>query len=157
MNKMKIKLLLFFIIGLIYSCSNDDENKIAGVDDYSGNYKLSYVTNSPTCTNGTSTSISTSSLNDLEISLNGRFKRKIYSLNSNNECTVSEILEGQITITGSYDYSNTLNWFPYGIVEYDNSESIDEIFIKPSVDGIHYELEIVPDGGPVQYKYYRTE
>ena len=154
---MKIKTLLFFIIGLIFSCSNDDENKISGVNDFSGNYKLFYVTNSSACTNGTSNNMSTSSLNDLEISSNGRFKRKIYSLNLNNECTVSEIIEGQITITGASDFSNTSNWSPHGIVEYDNSESIDRIYIKPSVKGIHNELEIEIDGGPVQYKYYRTE
>ena len=150
----KTKLLLFLFIGLMLSCSHED-NKYPGDDDYSGTYKLWYVnTTNPDsiCTNGTSNQQSTSSVNDLEISSNGRFKRKIYSSDSNNGCTVSKILEGQITITGSFYES------PFGIVEYDNSNMVDNISIERSENGIHKSLIIqnLATASP-QYKYYRTE
>jgi len=126
-------LILILFSGLIISCSKgDDQGKIDGVNHYSGAYSLNYVTNSTACTNSTGIR----SDNDLEITSNGRLKRKIYSLNSNNECVVSEILEGQITITHSFYRS------PIGIIEYDNSEIIEDFYITPSVDLIHNQFII---------------
>jgi hypothetical protein len=151
MKKTVLIIKLFLVITLLNSCSNDDDNIILSLDDFSGKYRLNYVNASTTCTNSNSNNSSTSSVNDLEISSNGRFKRKIYSLNSNNECPVSNILQRQITVTGSFLGS------PYGFVEYDNSEIIDDIHIRESVNGIHYRLSIEPENLiGVQYDYYRS-
>ncbi|HKK12165.1 MAG TPA: hypothetical protein VJ945_05000 [Flavobacteriaceae bacterium] len=151
---MKAKLLLLFFIGLIFSCANDDETKIAGLDDFSGNYKLSSVT-----TNDTSLYCIFDTVIDerpvaLEITSNGRFKLAVYLPNSNNNntCTKTETLEGQITITGSF-YGK-----PNGTVEYDNSEIIDHIFIEKSVNGVHNKLNIEKsDGSGTQYWYVRAD
>ncbi|MBO3100324.1 polysaccharide deacetylase family protein [Gelidibacter pelagius] len=146
MKKTRFKLLLLFITGLIISCSNDDEVKIAGLGDFSGNYRLNFVTNSSTyCYNNDVSSI------DLEISSNGRFKQKIFILNNNEECVLTEILEGQITITKSF------NMHPDGTVVYDNSEISHHIFLPSSVDGVHNKLRIAhSDGSAIQFIYFKT-
>ena len=146
----KSRTTILLVIAILSACSSDEETKIAGVDYYSGSYRLTYVSNSPSCTNSTSTNNSTSSINDLEISSNGRFKKKVYSLNSNNECEVSEILEGKITIEGSY-YER-----PYGFIEYDNSDVVDDIDMDRSINGIHFGLIISERNSSVQYRYYRS-
>ena len=153
MKNIKTKLLLLFITALIISCSKDDEAGIAGVDDFSGNFELSFVANSLTevCTNNSSSTSGTgrtSSSNDLEITSNGRFKQKEYSLDSNNECTVSEILEGQIIITGSF-YER-----PYGTIEYDNSDKTYNIRFGSSTLGKHNVITINYDNYII-YTYRR--
>ena len=146
MKKIKTKLFLFCITLFIISCSNDDDDKIAGLNDISGNFRLTWVnTNDQSLACATKYNITSS--NDLEITSKGRFKQKFYAY-SNNECTLIETLEGQITITGS--------WYeqPYGNVEYDNSENIYEINFDKSVNGKHNEarLDIYPGSGQYFYK-----
>jgi hypothetical protein len=144
MKKLTKQILLLSIIGLIISCSKD-EPKFAGLGDFSGNFRL-YSVNLPNeCTN-----FGIYSPNDLEILRNGRFKRKLYSLNSDNKCIVSEIVEGQITINGTFYGS------PFGIVKYDNSEITDQIHIGKSTNGVHNSITISKKGG-LQHGYLRTD
>jgi len=154
MKNIKTKLLLLLITALIISCSKDEEGGIAGVDDFSGDFSLSFVANSLTevCTNNSSSTGgtgSTSSSNDLEITSNGRFKQKIYSLDSSNECTVSEILEGQITINGSFHEA------PYGIIEFDDSGKTYNIQFSKSTLGKHNTITINYDNNII-YTYRRS-
>lgn len=134
---MKNKALLFLFIVLVFSCSKEEDG-IAGVDDFSGQFRLSHTTAANNCTNSTSTSDSTSSENDLEIYDNGRFRQKLYELNTNGECVVAQILEGQITITSSFYGS------PRGTFVYDISDGTVGTFIllTPSVDGKHNEITL---------------
>ncbi|TMM31317.1 hypothetical protein FDT66_04950 [Polaribacter aestuariivivens] len=152
-----MKLFYGILIGLLIlsSCSNDDGNEIAGLADFSGNFRLSYISNSleEICTNSSSNNDATNSPNDFEITSNGRFKQKVYSLNSNNECVVSEILEGKITITGSF-YER-----PNGSVEYDNLEKTSWISFSLANDGKHdsFIIEENQDNRFVTYSYGRSD
>lgn len=144
MKKLTKQILLISIIGLIVSCSKD-EPEFAGLGDFSGNFRL-YSVNLPNeCTN-----FGIYSPNDLEVLRSGRFKRKLYSLNSDNKCIVSEIVEGQITINGTFYGS------PFGTVKYDNSEIIDKIHIEKSTTGVHNAITISKKGG-LQHVYLRTD
>jgi len=151
--KNKISFYYFLIAIFIVSCSDNDDPDIVGVDDFSGTFRLSYVAGKDACTNSSSTKNSTSSENDLEIFPNGRFKRKIYSQNANNECVVEVILEGQITITHSRDKN------PVGTVEYDDLEKTDKVWITKSVNGIHNELLLIAieNNVNVSYNYGRSD
>ena len=150
---MKNKIILILIIVIVSSCSNNDDPGIAGLNDYSGKFRLSFVNDLTACTNS-SINNSISSEDDLEINKNGRFKRKIYSLNSNNECVVKEVIEGKITIKSS-SYLN-----PVGIMEYDNSRNTDELYIRESLNGKHNEITIYeknPNRPPTTYSYGRSD
>lgn len=144
MKKTIFKLLL--IAGLFFSCSNDDEIRIAGLGDFSGNYRLNFVDNLKYCYNNDISSI------DLVISPNGRFKQKFFILNNNNECVLSEILEGQITIVSSFNFE------PRGTILYDNSEVVHKLYLPKSVDGVHNKLEInlSEERAKINFYYYKT-
>ena len=145
MKKMQKQILLLFIIGVTISCSKDDEPRFAGLGDISGNYKLYNSSNFLMCHNSNYQTI-----NDLEILPNGRFKRKIYSINSDNICSESEKLEGQITIKGTFDE------MPFGIVDYDNSELIEQISFNKSINGVHTKAKISENDSGVQHTYWRS-
>ena len=152
--KNNIKLILILISILIISCSKDEDSKIAGLEDFSGKFRLSNVRGIDACTNSSSTKQSTSSSNDLEILSDGRFKKKKYELDSNNNCVVTEILEGQISITSSYYNS------PRGIVEYDNSGKTARIIISKSINRKHNEIEIYDEtenGSTFSYSFGRSD
>ncbi|TMM29011.1 hypothetical protein FDT66_11530 [Polaribacter aestuariivivens] len=146
MKKLKITILSLIILTLIASCTEDDP-AYPGLGRFNGKYKIHgvYPYDSNICLSDVN------SPNDLEIDSNGRFKRKIYTKNANNECVVGEILEGEIEITGSF-YER-----PFGEIRYDNSDIVGRIDIKLSENGIHNELIIHDRIGKPQYFYYRTD
>jgi len=146
MKKLKITILSIIILTLVASCSEDDP-AYAGLGRFNGKYKIQAV--NPYVPSICQSDVN--SPNDLEIDSNGRFKRKIYTKNANNECVVSEILEGEIEITGSF-YER-----PFGEIRYDNSDIVGRIDIMLSVNGVHNQL-IIDDGiGKPQYFYSRTD
>jgi hypothetical protein len=146
MKKLKINILSIIILTLISSCSEDDP-AYAGLGRFNGKYNIHAV--NPYDPNICQSDVN--SPNDLEIDSNGRFKRKIYTKNTNDECIVTEILEGEIEITGSF-YER-----PFGEIRYDNSDIVGRINIMLSENGVHNEL-IIKDGiGKPQYFYYRTD
>lgn len=158
MKRIKTKLLLFFITVLSISCSNDNEDSVpVGLNDFSGNFKLSFVATDPQTEVCSNESINTgsgsiSSPNDLEITSTGRFKQKVYSLDSNNECIVSEIVEGQITITGTFHES------PFGTIEYDNADKTATVTMSSSTAGKHNVIGIHEkiDNTVFNYTYRRS-
>ena len=85
------------IILIIISCQpNEGRKSYSGLGDYTDSYQFYYK--SPSSYECPLNGI-TFSQNDVEISSEGRFTRKMYGLNANNECVVNETLTGKITIT----------------------------------------------------------
>lgn len=140
----------FLMLVLSISCDNPDGAKsYSGLYNFSGNYK--FAKKNPSSFDCPLNAI-TFSNNDFEISSNGRFKRKIYSLNQNNECVVGEILEGKITIT------HPKKTTPEGIVEYDNLNQVDLITLDRAEGGKHHKILIdVGDNSGYQYTYFRAD
>lgn len=146
MKQIRIQFLLVLIIGSFTTCSNEDEPKISGVNDISGNFRLFIPNDAYMCAQSLG-NIDISG-EDLVITKNGRFKQKIYYYNSANICVSDEIYEGQITITGSF-YN-----LPFGTLKYDNSSKSYNIHFSVSENGKHNEVYI--EITSASYSYVRA-
>jgi hypothetical protein len=140
----------FFLILLsvfLFSCSNNDDE---GTPIYHGEYRIDTFNNitAPECGD-------TNSIFDLKITPAGRFTQKIYTLDINNVCTLSETLEGNIIQTGTFYGA------PFGEVEYDNSNRNFSFATSNGdvVDGRYVRIIFSNDepGNAGQYFYTRND
>ncbi|GAA4280660.1 hypothetical protein [Gaetbulibacter aestuarii] len=139
--------MLFLL--LLISCQPNQSGKgyYSGLGDYSGIYQFLSKTPETYDCEGLA-----KSLNDLEISSDGQFIRKMHGYNANNECVIIETLTGKITIT------HPNKWTPHGIAEYDNSDLVELIILDWMEDGKHNEISFDrDDGSAISYTYSRVK